>query len=281
MALGIRGGACSSTRSLIVEGTSRPVGFTALTEVGGGAAGVDFATAARGTGVSGAFAGGGAGRVAVGAAGAAGAAAGAVVAGAVVAAGTTGAAASAGVIRGAAGAAGTGGLSAGTAGAAASAGAVGVSGAAGSTTTGAGAGAGAMASAGRLAAGVAGATVAADAAAGRVSAVSETPGCSRASGGGVGAGGGVTRFTSRGGPSLGGWAGSGALAPLRLGEADDEENRRPPGRFRLRSRAIRLANSRATISSMVLDALLTSMPCARSRRSITSWLGIPSTSATL
>ena len=66
MVFGTRGGACSSTRSLIVEGTSRPVGFTGLTEVGG--AGGDFATAARGTGVSGALAGGGAGRVAAGAA---------------------------------------------------------------------------------------------------------------------------------------------------------------------------------------------------------------------
>ena len=104
---------------------------------------------------------------------------------------------------------------------------------------------------------------------------------SAAAGGGVG---GRGDFTSRGGPSLGRRAGSGALgvlAPLRPDEAEAPENRRPAGRLRLRSRAMRLANSRATISSMVLDALLTSMPCSRPRSSITSWLGIPSTSATL
>jgi len=90
-------------------------------------------------------------------------------------------------------------------------------------------------------------------------------------------------LTSRGGPNLGRIAGSEALA-LFLPFPDDAAfcaNRGPVGRLTSRSRANRSANCRATISSMVLEALFTSMPCSRLRRSMTSWLGMPSTSATL
>ena len=93
-------------------------------------------------------------------------------------------------------------------------------------------------------------------------------------------------LTSRGGPSLGRIAGSGRgerFAPFRLvlEEAGLFENSGPVGRFTSRSRATRSANCLATISSMVLEALFTSMPCSRLSRSMISWLGIPSTSATL
>ena len=92
----------------------------------------------------------------------------------------------------------------------------------------------------------------------------------------------------RGGPSRGfaGTAGS-ALAALppfaRLADrlAGLSENIWPVGSSRSRSRASRSANCRATISSIVLDALLTSIPCSLRSTSMTSWLGMPSTSATL
>ena len=93
-------------------------------------------------------------------------------------------------------------------------------------------------------------------------------------------------LTSRGGPSLGRIAGSRrgelfALFRLVLEEAGFCENSGPVGRLTSRSRATRSANCLATISSIVLEALFTSMPCSRLSRSMTSWLGIPSRSATL
>ncbi len=79
-------------------------------------------------------------------------------------------------------------------------------------------------------------------------------------------------LTRRGGPSRGRAAGSGVFAPLRLRPADRDfaENKGPAGRLRLRSRAVRSANCLATISSIVLEALLASMPCSRLSRSMTS-----------
>jgi hypothetical protein len=101
------------------------------------------------------------------------------------------------------------------------------------------------------------------------------------SGGGVGFG----ALTSRGGPRRGRIDGSELLAVLvpfvLLLAAGLVANSWPAGRLRLRSRAVRSTNCRATISSIVLEALFTSMPCSRLSRSMTSWLGIPSTSATL
>ena len=85
----------------------------------------------------------------------------------------------------------------------------------------------------------------------------------------------IGALTSRGGPSRGRIAGSGVLALFALfrpfpDEAAFCENRGPVGRFTSRSRARRSANCLATISSMVLEALFTSMPCSRLRRSMTS-----------
>ncbi len=99
-------------------------------------------------------------------------------------------------------------------------------------------------------------------------------------------GGGLTALTSRGGPSAGaaGLAGSGALAatflPLvRLAGAS--ANIAPLGSVTSSWRDTRSANWRATTSSIVLDALLTSIPWSRLRSSTTLWLGMPRSSATL
>jgi hypothetical protein len=87
--------------------------------------------------------------------------------------------------------------------------------------------------------------------------------------------GGFGALTSRGGPNRGRIAGSGVFLPFALcfplpEDAVFFENSGPDGRRTSRSRATRSANCRATISSMVLEALFTSMPCSRLRRSMTS-----------
>jgi hypothetical protein len=69
------------------------------------------------------------------------------------------------------------------------------------------------------------------------------------------------------------------LAPVVL--ADVLPNGSPFGSEIFRSRASRLTNWRATISSTVLDALFNSIPWLRFRRARTSWLVVPMTSATL
>ena len=88
-------------------------------------------------------------------------------------------------------------------------------------------------------------------------------------------GGGFGALTSRGRPNRGRIAGSGVFLPFALcfplpEDAVFFENSGPDGRRTSRSRATRSANCRATISSMVLEALFTSMPCSRLRRSMTS-----------
>jgi hypothetical protein len=91
-------------------------------------------------------------------------------------------------------------------------------------------------------------------------------------------------FTSRGGGSDGAaFTGSGALpAGLRPFTATGvSANEAFDGTLILRCRARRSTNCRATTSSMVLDALLTSMPWSRLRSAITSWLEVLSSSATL
>ena len=55
----------------------------------------------------------------------------------------------------------------------------------------------------------------------------------------------------------------------------------PPGSAIPRSRARRSTNCRATTSSIVLEALLSSMPCARFNNASTSWLLVLRSSATL
>jgi hypothetical protein len=58
-------------------------------------------------------------------------------------------------------------------------------------------------------------------------------------------------------------------------------NMSPPGSVMLRSRASRSTNWRATTSSIVLEALFNSMPCARLSSASTSWLLVLRSSATL
>jgi hypothetical protein len=55
----------------------------------------------------------------------------------------------------------------------------------------------------------------------------------------------------------------------------------PPGSEMFFWRATRSTNERATTSSIVLDALFSSMPCSRLSNDSTSWLVVPSSSATL
>ena len=111
---------------------------------------------------------------------------------------------------------------------------------------------------------------------------------SGAAGAATSSGGGATGFavfTSRGGGSAGatGLAGSGALPPgfFPLTGAAVSANDAFDGTFSPRCRARRPTNSRATTSSIVLDALFTSMPWSRFRSAITSWLVVLSSSATL
>jgi hypothetical protein len=81
--------------------------------------------------------------------------------------------------------------------------------------------------------------------------------------------------------------GGSAFFPLAAGflrpglGAGPSANMSPPGRVMPRSRARRSTNWRATTSSMVLDALFSSMPCARFNNASTSWLLVLRSSATL
>jgi hypothetical protein len=81
-------------------------------------------------------------------------------------------------------------------------------------------------------------------------------------------------LTRRGGGNDGGagFAGSGALPAgfLPLTAAGASANEAFDGTLSPRCRAMRDTNSRATTSSMVLDALLTSMPWSRLSSAITS-----------
>ena len=79
---------------------------------------------------------------------------------------------------------------------------------------------------------------------------------------------GLTTLTRRGGPSTGaaGFGGSAFFAtgaffppPFAAG-AGCSANMSPPGNEMLRCRATRSTNERATTSSIVLDALFSSMP---------------------
>ncbi len=238
---GLSEGAIFSTRSLIVGGTTRPVEVT----------GVDVAAAAGVAGVS--DSGGGTGVGGVGA--------------------------------------GVGGAGAGVGGAGAGVGGVGAG------VGGAGAGAGDVAGSGSVAVGCNGGVGSSILSDRERSLDALDGGRGGASTGGVGSGAGVSAtggsttasptssvstggttigaLTSRGGPSRGRIAGSGVFALFALfrpfpDEAAFCENRGPVGRFTSRSRARRSANCLATISSMVLEALFTSMPCSRLRRSMTS-----------
>jgi hypothetical protein len=91
-------------------------------------------------------------------------------------------------------------------------------------------------------------------------------------------------FTRRGGGSDGaaGRAGSGALPAFRpFAAAGVSANEAFEGTLILRCRARRSTNCRATTSSIVLDALFTSIPWSRFSSAITSWLDVLSSSATL
>ena len=106
-----------------------------------------------------------------------------------------------------------------------------------------------------------------------------------ASTGGVGAGG-LTVLTRRGGGRAGaaGLSGSGAFRagadflPFATGVSAKMS---PVGKAILRCRARRSTNWRPTTSSIVLDALFTSMPWSRLSSADTSWLVVPNSSATL
>jgi hypothetical protein len=92
-------------------------------------------------------------------------------------------------------------------------------------------------------------------------------------------------FTSRGGGSDGaaGLAGSGPLPagfrPFAATGLSAKEAFVGTAMFRWRAR--RSTNCRATTSSIVLDALFTSMPWSRFNSAMTSWLEVFSSSATL
>jgi hypothetical protein len=113
-----------------------------------------------------------------------------------------------------------------------------------------------------------------------------TGGAATASAAGGGAGG-FAVFTRRGAGIAGaaGFGGSGArpagfLATPRAA-AGVSAYEALDGTLSPRCRASRLTNSRATTSSIVLDALFTSMPWSRFNSAITSWLVVLSSSATL
>jgi hypothetical protein len=94
-------------------------------------------------------------------------------------------------------------------------------------------------------------------------------------------------LTSRGAGIAGaaGFGGSAARPPPFLAPPRDvagvSANDAFDGTLRPRCRACFATNSRATTSSIVLDALFTSMPCSFFRSAITSWLVVSSSSATL
>ncbi len=102
----------------------------------------------------------------------------------------------------------------------------------------------------------------------------------------AGAAAGFAILTSRGGGNDGpaGLTGSAAFfpgaAPFLPLATGVSAKMSPPGSEMLRSRASRSTNWRATTSSIVLEALLASMP-RRLRSDATSWLDVPSSSATL
>jgi hypothetical protein len=113
-------------------------------------------------------------------------------------------------------------------------------------------------------------------------------GASTGAGAGVGAGaGGLIVLTRRGGPSTGavGLGGSAFFVAAvffpPLAGAGTSANISPLGSAMLRCRATRSTKDRATTSSMVLDALFSSMPWSRFKSASTSWLVEPSNSATL
>ena len=91
----------------------------------------------------------------------------------------------------------------------------------------------------------------------------------------------LTSLGSRG--ATVGLGGSGAALPGLDGFFDDDVSAKsgPPGSTIWRFFACRSTNWRATISSIELDALFTSMPVSCLRRVIASWLERPSSSATL
>ena len=118
---------------------------------------------------------------------------------------------------------------------------------------------------------------AAEEAAGRTTSTSAT---------GAATGGGLTVLTRRGGGRAGaaGFGGSGAFlagAPFRPLTTGVSAKMSPDGSEILRCRASRSTNCRATTSSIVLDALFTSMPWSRFSSAVTSWLVVLSSSATL
>jgi len=73
--------------------------------------------------------------------------------------------------------------------------------------------------------------------------------------------------------------GAGFFAPAFTG--GPSANMSPPGSVMPRSFARRSTNWRATTSSIVLDALFSSIPCARFSNASTSWLLVLRSSATL
>ena len=252
-ALGNSDGALASTRSFSIDGTSRPVGVAVFATAGGDgsvvAADAGGVTACAGGGAVTACAGGGAVTACAG-----GGAVTACTGGGAVSTGTGGGAVT-DAVGGCTGTTGGGDMTAGTGG--------------GTVTTGTGGGAVMAGSA--TAAGAGGATSAGAGAgwtAAATGAISDSSGGSSTIAGGAIFG----ALTRRGGPSRGRAAGSGVFAPLRPRPADRDfaENKGPAGRLRLRSRAVRSANCLATISSIVLEALLASMPCSRLSRSMTS-----------
>jgi len=96
--------------------------------------------------------------------------------------------------------------------------------------------------------------------------------------------GGLTALTSRGRRTgAAAFGGSGALPVLPAGFLATvwSANIAPCGSEILRFRAWRSTNCLATISSIELDALFTSMPVSFLSRSMASWLARPSSSATL
>lgn len=104
----------------------------------------------------------------------------------------------------------------------------------------------------------------------------------------AGAAAGLVVFTRRGGASVGaaGFAGSTFFAPgvdffMPGLAAGPSANMSPPGSVIPRSRDRRSTNWRATTSSSELEALFSSIPCARFNSASTSWLLVLRSSATL
>ena len=103
---------------------------------------------------------------------------------------------------------------------------------------------------------------------------------------GTATGGGLIVLTRRGGGRAGavGFGGSGAFlagVPFRPLTTGASAKMSPDGSEILRCRANRSTNCRPTTSSIVLDALFTSMPWSRFSSAVTSWLVVLSSSATL